>query len=145
MAPLPGISLDSGYVCKLKKALYDRIILSLYVDNRIIASDDIDGISVLKTELARRFEMKELDVLEWTRLTDNMTVDTPIEVNARYSFSDGLPLINPTLYHTIIENLVYLTITRLDIAYDVRVVSQFVVSSTTVHWAAVLRNDIFGV
>jgi hypothetical protein len=35
--------------------------------------------------------------------------------------------------------LVYLTITRPNIAYDVHVVSQFVASPTTVHWVAVLR------
>jgi len=116
----------------------------------IITGNDIDGISVLKTELARRFEMKNLgylryflgievaysprgyllsqlkyvsDILEQARHTDNKTVDTPIEVNAMYSSSDGLPLIDPTLYRTIIGSLVYLTITRLDIAYAVHVVS----------------------
>jgi len=35
--------------------------------------------------------------------------------------------------------LVYLTITRPDIAYVVHIVSQFVTSPTTIHWAVVLR------
>jgi len=48
-------------------------------------------------------------------------------------------LTSPTLYCTIVGSLVYLTITRPDIAYVVRVVSQFVTSPTIVHWAAVLR------
>ncbi|XP_022861027.1 uncharacterized protein LOC111381471 [Olea europaea var. sylvestris] len=120
----------------------------------IITGDDIDGISVLKTELARQFEMKDLgslryflgieskyvaDILEWARLTDNKIIDTPIEVNAKYSSSDDLPLSDPTLYRTIVGSLVYLTITRPDIAYAVHIVSQFVSSPTSVHWVAVLR------
>jgi len=39
------------------------------------------------------------------------------------------------MYLTIIGNLVYLTINRPDIAYVVHIVSQFVVSPTTVHCA----------
>jgi hypothetical protein len=43
-----------------------------------------------------------------------------------------------TLYRIIVGSLVYLTITRPDIAYVVHVVSQFVASPTTVHLAVVL-------
>ena len=46
---------------------------------------------------------------------------------------------DPTLYRTIIGNLVYLTITHPNIAFVVHIVSQFVVSPTTIHWAIVLH------
>jgi len=64
--------------------------------------------------------------LERAKLTDNKTVDTFIEVNTKYSSSDSLPLSGSTLYHTIVGSLIYLTITRLDIAYIIYVVSKFV-------------------
>jgi hypothetical protein len=73
------------------------------------------------------------DSLEWARLTNNKTVDTLIEVNTRYSSSDGLPLLDPTLYRTVVGNLAYLTITHPDIEYVVHIISQFVASPSTVH------------
>ena len=144
----------------------DRIILSLYVDDMIITGYDVASISVLKEELAKQFEMKDLNplryflgievaysprgyllsqpkhvanILERARLTNNKIVDTPIEVNAKYYSSNGVPLSDPTLYCTIVGSLVYLTITCPAIAYVVHVVSQFVASPTIVYWAAIFR------
>ena len=73
------------------------------------------------------------DILEWAKLTDNKTVDTPIKVNTMYSSSNDLPLTNPNLYCTIIGSIIYLIITHVYIAYVVYIISWFVVSSTTVH------------
>ena len=76
MVPLSSVSYDFWYVCKLKKTLYDssffvkctntgRNILSLYVDDMIIISDDVGDISVLNTKLAIQFEMKDLGSLRY--------------------------------------------------------------------------------
>jgi len=73
------------------------------------------------------------EILKRARLTNNKTVYSLIEVNARYSSSDGLPLTNSTLFRIIIGNLIYLLITHPDISYVVHVVSQFIASPTTVH------------
>ncbi|KAL8093728.1 hypothetical protein AgCh_035564 [Apium graveolens] len=100
----------------------------------IITGDDCDGIESLKCKLARYFAMKDLgllryllgievasslkgyllnqskymvDLLDRARLTDNKTVETLLEMNARYSPSDGLPITDPTLYHAIVVSESY--------------------------------------
>ena len=62
-------------------------------------------------------------ILDHARLIDTKTFDTPLEVYVQYSSSNGNLLAHPTLYHTIVANLIYPTITHLNIAYVVHIVS----------------------
>lgn len=133
----------------------------------IITCDDMDGINDLKLQLAKQFEMKDLgtlwyflgievayshrgyihsqskyivNILEHTRLSDTRVVDSPLELNVKYDSSDGVPLLDHTLYCTLVGSPVYLIITRPDITYVAHIVTQFVVSSTTVHWESILHT-----
>ncbi|XP_042406317.1 uncharacterized mitochondrial protein AtMg00810-like [Zingiber officinale] len=132
----------------------------------IIADDNSDGIASLKFELACCLAMKDLSILryflgievayspksylllqskyisnlfECARLTNNRIVDTPIETNVRYAPSDRPPLLDPSLFRTIVGSLVYFTVTRPDIVYAVYVVSQFIAAPIIVHWVIVLH------
>ena len=77
------------------------------------------------------------DILEWEIIIDNKIVDNPIEVNAKYCSFNGVPLSRLTFFCIVVGRLVYLTITCLDIAYVVHIVSHFIAFPTKVHWATV--------
>ena len=51
------------------------------------------------------------DLLSRARLTDNKTVDTPLENNVRFNTTDGEPLSDLTLYRQLVGNLIYLIVT----------------------------------
>ncbi|GKD14698.1 uncharacterized mitochondrial protein-like protein [Tanacetum coccineum] len=140
----------------VKHSRVRRILLSLYVHDMIITGDDCDGIKLLKAELSHRFAMKDLGLLRYllgievasspkgyllsrskyindlfdrARMTDNKIAEIPIDAKAKYTPANGDPLLDPSLYRTIVGCLVYLTVTRLDIAYDVHITLLF--SSTS--------------
>ncbi|XP_020586759.1 uncharacterized protein LOC110029004 [Phalaenopsis equestris] len=161
------IKIDShGTALFIKSTSHGCIILSLYVHYMIITGDDDNGIIELKLKLVRHFEMKELGTLRYfvgievahsprgyllsqskyigtilkqAHLSDTQTIASSLELDVHYTSSDRVHLSDPTLYRTLVGSLVYLTIIRSDIAYAVHVVSQFVVSPTTVHWVGVLH------
>lgn len=141
-------------------------LLLLYVDDMIITGDDLAGIHDLKSFLSQNFEMKDLghlsyflgleisrdshgyyltqakyaaDLVSQAGLTDNKITSTPIEANVKLIPNDGVPLSNPTLYRQLVGRLIYLTVTRPDLAYAVHIVSQFMSSPCTNHYAVVLR------
>ena len=128
------------------------ILFLLYIDDMIITRDDHSGIFDFKQFLHQQFEMKDLghlgyflglevsldstgyylsqakyafDLLSRAGLINTKVVSTPLEMNARLTPLDGTPLCDATLYRQLVGSLVYLTVTRPDIAHVVHLVSQF--------------------
>ena len=141
-------------------------ILLVYVDDIIITGSDNVGIQKLQASLNSSFHMKDLghltyflsldvhcsadgifvnqhkytkDLISLAGLENSSPVDTPLEINVKYSKDDGELLSCPTTYRKLVGSLVYLTITRPDISYAVNLMSQFMQQPRHLHFAAVKR------
>ncbi|XP_020525380.1 uncharacterized protein LOC110007612 [Amborella trichopoda] len=128
-------------------------VILLHVDDILISVNDFTSIKDVKLRLQEYFQMKDLreasdflgleiscskrgiyiyqqkyalDLVSSIQLNDVKVVDTPIELNVKLSVHVGDPLLEPTMYCKLVGFLIYLTMTRLDIAYIVHIVSQFI-------------------
>ncbi|KAJ9560596.1 hypothetical protein OSB04_005756, partial [Centaurea solstitialis] len=155
---------DSGLFTRTTAA--GSILLLLYVDDMIITGSDSTGIASLKQSLSSAFEMKDLgklhyflglevlsdvsgtylcqakyisDLLSKAGLSDTKVASTPLEYNLHLTPSASTPLQDPTRYRQLVGSLVYLTVTRPDIAYAVHTVRQFMAAPRSDHYAAILR------
>ena len=99
------------------------------------------GIEVTSTSLGFYLSQHKYlqDLGAHSGLTDTRTAATPMELNLQLRLNDGTPLPDHSRYRHIIGSLVYLTITRPDIAHPVHILSQFVSAPTSVHYAHLLR------
>jgi hypothetical protein len=145
---------------------YGRTLLLLYVDDMLITGDNADHILAVKRQLGEQFQMSDLgplsyflgievlhstkgyylsqakyiqDLIARSGITDTKTAATPMETHLQLRPTDGTPLADPTRYRHIVGSLVYLTITRPDIAHVVNILSQFVGAPTSVHFGHLLR------
>jgi hypothetical protein len=78
-------------------------------------------------------------ILDRAVLGDERTIETPMKLNVHPRASDGDPFSDPTRYHHLVGGLVYLVVTRPDMAYHIHIMSQFVSPPTSVHYSYLLR------
>jgi hypothetical protein len=79
------------------------------------------------------------DLIARSGISDNRTAATPMDLHLQLRPTDGTPLEDPSRYRHIVGSLVYLTVTRPDIAHAVHILSQFVSAPTSVHFGHLLR------
>lgn len=63
------------------------------------------------------------DLLARSTMTDTRTATTPMELHLQLRPTDGAPLIDPSRYRQLVGSLIYLTVTKPDIAHVVHVLS----------------------
>ncbi|XP_042426028.1 uncharacterized mitochondrial protein AtMg00810-like [Zingiber officinale] len=128
------------------------VIVLLYVDDIILTGSNYAEVTRLQEELSLRFDMKKLGelsnflglqienldkgiyvsqfsyakrLIEKFGLIDGKKRSTPLDVNTRLHRDEGTCLSDPRPFRTLVGSLIYLTITRPDIAFSVGMVSRY--------------------
>ena len=136
------------------------------VDDNLLADNDLKEIQHLKTSLLEKFLIKDLenlkyflgikfsrsrkeifmsqrkyalDILQDTGLIEARPEKFPMEQNLKLSLTEGEKLNDSSKYRRLIGRLIYFSVTRPDIVYSVRMLSQFMHELRKPHWEAALR------
>ena len=80
-----------------------------------------------------------LDILQDTGLTGARPDKFPMEQYLKLTPDDGELLKDPVKYRRLVGRLIYLTVTRPDIAFSVRTLSQYIQDPRKHHWDAAIR------
>ncbi|KAL9308835.1 putative RNA-directed DNA polymerase [Arabidopsis thaliana] len=145
----------------------DTIIhILIYVDDFIVAGNDLNAINRFKRQLHQCFHMKDLGKLKYflglevSRGPDGFCLSqrkyaldiinevgllgckpsaVPIELNHKLGSAQGPKFESPERYRRLIGRFIYLNVTRPDLTYAVHILSQFMQAPLVVHWEAALR------
>nr|CAN82171.1 hypothetical protein VITISV_040546 [Vitis vinifera] len=143
-----------------------QINVLVYVDDLIISGNDSAALKTFKAYLSDCFKMKDLGVLKYflgievARSSAGLflcqrkyTLDIvseagllgakpcgfSIEQNHRLGLANGELLSNPESYRRLVGRLIYLAVTRPNLAYSVHILSQFMQEPRIEHWEVALR------
>ncbi|CAM8932959.1 unnamed protein product [Rhodiola kirilowii] len=142
------------------------LVLLVYVDDVIITGTSDSLIGEVKNFIHQKFQIKDLgplkyflglevarssdgiflnqrkyavELLEEHNMTDCKPSQTPLELKHKLGLSNAPILADPMPYRRLVGKLIYLTITRPDLAYPVHILSQFMQGPNEEHMKAAHR------
>lgn len=141
-------------------------LVLVYVDDLLLAGSDIKEINNLKSMLSSTFNMKDLgnvqyflgleinrspagffvsqkkyamDLLDEFGVKSLTPLKLPMDIHLRLKNDTGIFLKDPHPYQRLLGRLIYLIITRPDIAFSVHILTQFMQHPTADHMEAAVK------
>jgi hypothetical protein len=142
------------------------LIVVVYVDDLVITGNNTDLILRLKKQLVDSFDMIDLgtlhyflglqvlplcdgffisqskyvmDLLTRFKMADCKPCATPFQSGVKLTKTCQTPTVDAAIHQELVDSLIYLTHSQLDISFAVRMVSQFMEDPRESHWKAVKR------
>lgn len=84
-----------------------------------------------------------LDIVSECGLLGSCPAHVPIEQNQCLATASDAPYSDPGWYRRVVGRLIYLSISRPDLAYTVHILSQFMDKPTVAQWDAVMKIVCF--
>jgi len=143
---------NANFSIYVKKTDHGIVVIVIYVDDLIITGDNDANIFDLKKFLKQKFEMKDLGELHYFftieviqslkgiwllqrqyalnklfeyGMTCCKPISIPLKQNVKLNADEGDFVEDTTMYRRIVGSLIYMTITRPNLSYEVGVVNQF--------------------
>ncbi|XP_024641636.1 uncharacterized mitochondrial protein AtMg00810-like [Medicago truncatula] len=156
-------SVTSDPTLFIKRTTSTITVLLVYVDDIVLAGNDLDEIQLIKNSLHNVFGIKDLGILKFflglevAHSAKGITIcqqqycldllnktgtlgckpsSIPMDPSQRLHRDDSEPYVDASEYRALVGKLLYLTSTRPDISFTVQQLCQFLDSPTATHFKA---------
>ncbi|CAL9186402.1 unnamed protein product, partial [Musa hybrid cultivar] len=114
---------DKREISKFRDDIFLRLEMKVLVEFNIFLGLEVmntkEDIFISQTSYTKK-------IIERFRINKSKKISTPLDANIKLRCNDGKLLSDPRSFHTFIDSLIYLTITRPYIIFSIGLVNHFV-------------------